>query len=108
MDEYINKKTLKRHYAWWGESNEMKQIFDEIIDQQPTVSVPVWRRGLPNISGEYIVMIHGASIPTALNYNVERCQWWDCNGDEYEYYTVDYWQPFPEPPRKGAGYDIEI
>lgn len=36
----IDADKLKAHYAWWGEDNEEKRIFDEIIDQQPTVDPP--------------------------------------------------------------------
>lgn len=35
----IDADKLKAHYAWWGEDNEMKEIFDTIVDRQPTVEV---------------------------------------------------------------------
>ena len=31
----IDADKLKAHYAWWND--EQKEIFDSIIDQQPTV-----------------------------------------------------------------------
>ena len=33
----IDADRLKAHYAWWGENDDEKQLFDSIIDQQPTV-----------------------------------------------------------------------
>ena len=36
----IDAERLKSHYAWWG--NEEKEMFDSIVDVQPTVdAVPV-------------------------------------------------------------------
>jgi len=41
----IDAERLKRHYAWWGAKTssdmfkEFKEIFDTIIDLQPTVAV---------------------------------------------------------------------
>lgn len=35
----IDADKLKEHYAWWGDNNENKKLFDEIIDLQPTVTV---------------------------------------------------------------------
>lgn len=37
----INADALKEHYAWWEEVEgycDMKRIFDEIVDAQPTVA----------------------------------------------------------------------
>ena len=33
----IDADRLKIHYAWWGNDNEENQIFDTIIDIQPTL-----------------------------------------------------------------------
>ena len=36
----IDADALKAHYAWWGETEsgrERKELFDEIVDIQPTV-----------------------------------------------------------------------
>lgn len=36
----IDADKLKAHYSWWegeGEVDERKRLFDDIIDQQPTV-----------------------------------------------------------------------
>ena len=35
----IDADKLKEHYVWWGEDNENKKLFDEIIDLQPTVTI---------------------------------------------------------------------
>ena len=35
----IDADKLREHYAWWGEDNENKKLFDEIIDLQPTVTI---------------------------------------------------------------------
>ena len=43
---------------------------------------------------EYIVMIKGAELPTALFW--DGCHWFDINGDE-TLYPVVAWQPLPEP-----------
>lgn len=36
----IDADKLKKHYAWWGESDSQKRLFDEIVDRQPTVAPP--------------------------------------------------------------------
>ena len=33
MAKYIDKDKLMKHYAWWGDDNEQKKVFDEIIEQ---------------------------------------------------------------------------
>ena len=37
MANYIDKEKLMKHYAWWGDDNENKKIFDEIIGQQEVI-----------------------------------------------------------------------
>lgn len=48
MSRYIDADKLKKHYMWWGGGftanckdgqKEVKKIFDEIIDLQPTADV---------------------------------------------------------------------
>lgn len=34
MSRLIDADKLKNHYAWW--SNEEKELFDSIVDSQPT------------------------------------------------------------------------
>ena len=43
---------------------------------------------------EYIVMIKGAELPTALFW--DGCHWFDINGNE-TLYPVVAWMPFPKP-----------
>ena len=42
MDRLIYAEKLKKHYAWWANSQdelkEFKRVFDEIINLQPTVN----------------------------------------------------------------------
>ena len=33
-DKLISAEALKSHYAWWGEHNEARRIFDDIIEAQ--------------------------------------------------------------------------
>ena len=35
----IDADKLKAWYSWWGEDDRNKRIFDEIVDQQPTVVI---------------------------------------------------------------------
>ena len=37
MSRFIDADKLKNHYAWWNDEN--KEIFDSIIDAQPTADV---------------------------------------------------------------------
>lgn len=42
MGRLIDADVLKAHYAWWGDTvsgKERKELFDEIVDLQPTVEV---------------------------------------------------------------------
>ena len=43
MSRYIDADKLKNHYAWWNDEN--KEIFDSIIDAQPTADVKEVVRG---------------------------------------------------------------
>lgn len=38
----IDADKLKKHYAWWSateEGKQNKQLFDDIVDAQPTVDI---------------------------------------------------------------------
>lgn len=41
----IDAEKLKHHYAWWGQDDPNKEIFDEIIHRQPTVDAEIIRHG---------------------------------------------------------------
>lgn len=49
---------------------------------------------LPDKSGEYIVMISGAELPTCLHFLSSDNSWFDMEKD----YKVSYWRHFPKPP----------
>ena len=42
-DDLISRGKLKKHYAWWRETEngrKMADLFDEIVDAQPPAEVP--------------------------------------------------------------------
>lgn len=43
-DIYISKKKLKAHYAWWGDTEERKDL-DAIVDAQPAADVEEVKHG---------------------------------------------------------------
>ena len=40
MGRLIDADKLKQHYSWWGDDLE-RQVFDDIVDQQPTAKPPL-------------------------------------------------------------------
>lgn len=53
MSRLIDADRLKNHYAWWGDTTSdtgvcIKELFDTIIDRQPTADVR------ENVKGEWI------------------------------------------------------
>ena len=57
MNRYIDADRLKKHFEWWegeAKAKEFKEIFDEIIDAQPTADVVERKRGkwFPIFAGE--------------------------------------------------------
>ncbi len=58
MANYIDKDKLMKHYAWWGDDNEQKKVFDEIIGQQEVIH---------NVEK----VVHGRWEPTSKN--VSQC-----------------------------------
>lgn len=48
----IDAEKLKYHYSWWGQINPIKELFDAIIDQQPTVDAEIVKHG-------YIIVHNG-------------------------------------------------
>ena len=75
-----------------GTYYSQKDVFD-CIDNQPKIGgwIPCSER-LPKKSGEYVVMISGAELPTCLNFLSSDNSWFDTEKD----YEVLYWQPLPE------------
>ena len=43
----IDADKLKQHYAWWNDEN--KELFDAIVDIQPTVEPQEAKRGKMNV-----------------------------------------------------------
>lgn len=41
----IDADMLKYHYSWWGDNNSNKELFDNIIDAQPTVDAEIVKYG---------------------------------------------------------------
>lgn len=40
----IDPKKLKAHYEWWGNEDMQRTLFDDIVDEQPTIDAePVVR-----------------------------------------------------------------
>lgn len=35
----IDADVLKAWYSWWGDGDETKKLFDDIVDEQPTVEL---------------------------------------------------------------------
>lgn len=66
----------------------------------PKYRIIKWRKfseERPVCSGEYLVMIEGAELPTLLTYEEDDCSygWRD---DEENYYRVKWWCVLPEHP----------
>lgn len=47
-NDLISRQTLKKHYAWWRETEngrKMADLFDEIVDAQPPADVVERKKG---------------------------------------------------------------
>lgn len=64
MSRHIDADRLKKHFEWWegeAKAKEFKEIFDEIIDAQPTADVvEVVRCKDCKWRDESTCLIHGA------------------------------------------------
>lgn len=49
----------------------------------------------PKDTGEYNVMIYGATKATSLFYDFGNDRWFDIGDEEF---VVTHWMPLPEPP----------
>lgn len=73
--------------------NEHGNAMLDMINGQPKIGDWITcSERLPKKSGEYIVMISGAELPTCLNFLSSDNSWFDMEKD----YEVSYWQPLPE------------
>ena len=74
----IDADKLKAHYAWWG--NEEKEMFDSIVDVQPTVdAVPVvhgeWRDKMLDNFRKYEVVCSVCGARYIGNYDAYDEPW---------------------------------
>lgn len=97
----IDADALKQHYAWWGETEsgaERKRLFDEIIDQQPTVGkwISVAERLPENIANRVLVLCDGSA---GLFFgHLEPTGWINLETDKPFAFTVTHWMPLPPIP----------
>ena len=99
----IDADKLKQHYAWWGDcegSKERKEVFDTIVDLQPTVNewISVKDR-LPEKSGRYIVFGLGWNNEkkmSTLLFGTKTNEWIATGA--WKDWKVTHWMPLPEPP----------
>ena len=112
MSRLIDADKLKAHYAWWNDEN--KEIFDQIVDQMPTVDpvkhgrwIPCKER-LPEIGDTYIVTgiqkdPHEKEwhyfVDVASNYGDYIDDYWDTFNDwiEGQETHIVAWMRLPEP-----------
>lgn len=67
MSRLIDADVLKKHYAWWN--NEEKEIFDAIVDAQPTAfDVEKVVEQLEELSG---IQFDGENESYELNWCIE-------------------------------------
>lgn len=104
--DHLKKWILQRwEKAYLNEDLPTREVLEQIdreisykmIDIDPQLKwIPVAER-LPEIPKgfeEYIVMIKGATLPTALFWDGKR--WYDIN-EEKTLYPVIAWMPLPDP-----------
>lgn len=102
----IDADKLKAHYAWWGD--ERKEIFDQIVDQQPTVG-PEWvpvrlgERWQQPEDGEYVLccteIMNGQRgvLRGYFSKDANGGGTWICGMNTH----VVAWMPLPEPYEGG-------
>ena len=78
------------------------ESFLDLLETSPTIDTQRWILASepPKESGEYIVMIGGASNATTLLYS-ELGDWFEEVDGYPEYYHVTHWMPLPEGPKEG-------
>jgi len=89
LKHILNNKIESGEYVkadgWISVEDRLPTITKEIIETELDDEVPM-----------YIVMIKGATIPTALCYDGET---WHEYFDRSIVYDVTHWQPLPSPPK---------
>ena len=122
----IDADKLKQHYAWWGDVDSTRQMFDAIVDAQPTVEQQAWISVDDELPEEIMpVNIVWTTRKPEPYYDGIRDQWFVATGlyhkGKWYWYSVvcqDYlweygkcdfdeidkdieilfWTPLPEPP----------
>ena len=100
----IDADRLKMHYSWWN--NEEKEVFDQIIDLQPTVGeVFVWVRTEDRTPDPYVNVLGTYEIKCGKR--AVEMMWIDAEGgwhgvnDEYRitHNPIEpiAWTPIPSP-----------
>lgn len=64
-----------------------------VMDRLPDEELRALHEKYPGENIEIIVMISGAALPTALEW--DGSAFWDQGGTAYD---VTHWMPFPSPP----------
>lgn len=91
MSRLIDADKLKEHYSWWAaseEGKEVKRIFDEIVDLQPTVEK----------HGHWIVILAEEWC------TFDECKCSVCGAVEY---FNKGWKKFNHCPNCGAKMEVE-
>jgi hypothetical protein len=103
----IDADKLKQHYSWW--ENEQQELFDSIVDAQPTVDAePHWIPCSEMLPGDGVYLVYapeyrGGSSRSKESHNgimfaVFKNGKWSI---EHCYYSrpncVKAWMPLPKP-----------
>ena len=106
----IDADKLKKHYAWWDDDKQ--KLFDEIVDQQPTIEMPEppkWilpeDRMPENGPVRVLVTRRTGWLDTNTGRLMRRVEIagheenfeWDDSGREMPEGCVVAWMPLPEP-----------
>lgn len=93
-----NRKTAESR--WWALAY---RVFYEMVTNAPTIDTQRWIPASepPKESGEYIVMIRGATFTTTLFFSTISKAWYEFDDDERENpYTITHWMQLPEGPKE--------
>lgn len=94
----IDADKLKAHYAWWNDEN--KELFDQIVDVQPTVEQKEWisvKEKLPPLEENVLAVTQYGEIGIAEMYASNK---WDFADDWLKDNDVIYWAQLPKPPKE--------
>lgn len=92
MARLIDADKLKQHYSWWNDVT--KELFDEIVDLQPTAEPVKYERwipckdALPDIGDTYLVTV------IQKDANEKEWHYFVDVASNYGDYIDDYWDTF--------------